>query len=80
MALLFLETLQCLGRPNYSNAVMVFGLYLALLVDLSEEGSEHRLCRAALRISLFATVLLIFLDIWYLIFGTLVTLRVIIDG
>ena len=73
MALLFLEMLQCLGRPNYGNATVAFSIFVAIFLDLREENSDHALTQNTLRLSLFASVILIFFDIWYLIFGGFVS-------
>ena len=72
LALLFLEMVQCLGRPNYGNAVVAFGIYLAILLDLREDSQNHSLAQSTLRTALFAAIALTLFDIWYLVFGTMV--------
>lgn len=79
MALLFLEIFQCLGRPNYGNAVVAFGIYLALLLDMRDERNEHSLARATLLSAILASFILIIFDIWYLIFGTIVRYMLMVD-
>jgi len=74
-ALIFLEILECLGRPNYNNAVIVFSIYLAILVDLRNSSGRYPLARSALQIAMVILPILIFLDIWYLIYGSLVNDR-----
>lgn len=72
LALLFLEILQCLGRPNYGNAVVAFGIYLAILLDLRDESQSHTLAQTTLRMCLLAAIALTLFDLWYLVFGTMV--------
>lgn len=73
LALLFLEILQCMGRPNYGNSVVAFGIYLAILLDLRDERQTHTMAQSTLRVALFAAVFLTLFDIWYLVFGTMVS-------
>lgn len=71
--LMFLDLMGCLGRSNYANAVVSFSIYLAIYVDLIIDfNNEHVMARTALVLSLFAYILLIFFDVWYLLFGSFV--------
>ena len=75
MALLFLEIFQCLGRPNYGNAVLVFGIFLAILLDMRDESEDHTIAKWTLRGSIVAIIALLISDIWYLVAGTIVVLE-----
>lgn len=72
--LMFLDLMGCLGRSNYANAVVSFSIYLAIYVDLIIDfNNEHVMARTALVLSLFAYIVLIFFDVWYLLFGSFVS-------
>lgn len=71
--LMFVDLFGCLSRSNYGNAVVSFSIYLAIYVDLIIDfNNEHVMARTALVLSLFAYLVLIFFDIWYLLFGSFV--------
>ena len=79
--LMFVDMFGCLSRSNYGNAVVSFSIYLAIYVDLVIDfNNEHVMARTALVLSLFAYVVLIFFDVWYLLFGSFVACTSDLDG
>jgi hypothetical protein len=72
LTLIVLETFQCLGRPNYQNVVFILGIYLAILVDLRVDSSENSMAVKALRSLVIVAFISCLLDLWYLVFGSMV--------
>lgn len=72
LALVILETYQCIGRPNYANLVFLLGVYLAILVDLRVDLNENNMAVKALTVFTTVSVFSCILDIWYLVFGSIV--------
>lgn len=71
IAVVLLESLQCLGRPNYQNVVVLLGSYLFILIELSNQFKQNTRINT-LRLFLLACFVSCLFDLWYLVFGSIV--------